>query len=653
MAKNVDYQSLSETRTAIAERYLTSKDISEKMQGISFVLDEYENIVSETSEGAYSENCVTLFFDVMREFYRSVKEINTEDLYRLGTNENLIDLILLTAYRIKVKGGEQFRSRREEGLSEGLFLERDSQYKTSPDVSALINYESRLGWLINWKKQTEGKFEPAYWGRVFDQFGFYFSVGRHEIEKNNNDDSRLLQWQAVTLFNYASGLLMNHCTDLIQNYYYKNLRDHGFFQKISHEEQDAFLSIYILNYIVAYESQYASEEVVRENKELIESKEAASAIDGFFSYLIDYDECPSFDRLEDIGIELNRHIPWPDGIAGTLTDTAEITRRFYLFIILYLAWKGLDQKIIDEKLDVAEYHGLIQMADDDNRYYVDSHEIIKKFYLLMKPRRQEVDKDVDDMLEPFYASMERRYKEHELAEATKDNIQLTDEKIKELEENTSKTITDKAVEKFTPISGAEIEHSVSSQSEYLFQFSAPTQFFEKEIINQSVINSVDNNIYNWMYEHLEKQKLIDSISVREDKDILDLLKRYDTIIGAGFWISSLRYRYGKEAAELADSKKIIDLNIGGMLLLDSSKVQLEINGIYGKIKPVQIDEVRTEKDADGTYKFTYVSGYPITFTEEELKKFLAESLKRIGFYGNLTLRTVQGENVGVFIKREY
>ena len=39
--------------------------------------------------------------------------------------------------------------------------------------------------------------------------------------------------------------------------------------------------------------------------------------------------------------------------------------------------------------------------------------------------------------------------------------------------------------------------------------------------------------------------------------------------------------------------------------------------------------------------------------EEELKKFLIESLKKMVIYGDLTLRTEQGEKVGVFIKREF
>ena len=139
----------------------------------------------------------------------------------------------------------------------------------------------------------------------------------------------------------------------------------------------------------------------------------------------------------------------------------------------------------------------------------------------------------------------------------------------------------------------------------------------------------------------------------EEKDILNLLEKYDTVIGARFWISSLRYRYGKEAAELVDTKKTIDLNIGGMFLIDSSKVELNICGIHAKVEPVQLDDVWAEKDADGTYKFTSISGYPMTFTEEELKKFLIESLKKMVIYGDLTLRTEQGEKVGVFIKREF
>lgn len=253
------------------------------------------------------------------------------------------------------------------------------------------------------------------------------------------------------------------------------------------------------------------------------------------------------------------------------------------------------------------------------------------------------------MLEPFYASMDRRYKESEIKQAEKDDHGFTDEKIQYIEENGSKTLMEKAAEKFASIHGADITHAVSANHKALLQFTAPTQFFEKEVINQSFVNSLNNSIFDWMYQHLEKEGTVESFTISDDKDLVSLLIKYDTVIGARFWLSSIKYRYGKEVAEIVDKKKIVDINIGGILLLDSSKVELEINGIHGKIDPVSIDEVRKIETDDGKYKYTSVSGYPIVFSEEELKKFLAESLKKIVFYGDLTLRTVQGGKVGVFM----
>lgn len=644
----VDITALKDFRISIIKRCLTSLNKSEQTMGLKFLKTEYENVRTQVRDGVVCNESFDLFYELSHEIYQTFKELGTEDLARIGRNEGFVMDILMVADNIKAES-----EIKGDVSSEGLFSFRNSRYQPSLDVCELINFESGLGYLIRRKREEERRFDLEYWGSILYPYSSFFAFEHVENSNMAGEISHLPQWWGQVLFNYASGLLINHCNDLIKNYYYKNRTYYG---KMSFAEQDTFLSIYLYNYVLAFANGQADDAVKQEYRDLIQSEEAAHAIRGFLDYLSDYHECPSLDRIKNIGSELNRHpLLETVGRISHVPDLTEIARSYHLFIVLYLAWQMGDPSIIDEKLPLDTYLGYIQVSDDGKSYYKDAHSMIKQFYQLVDGiNKKSIEEDIDGMLRSFYTSMRRRYKEQEISNAERDNLELTPEAIGELEETVSKILTDKTIEKFKSLHGKYVRGTNPINEEVaLPPFIAPTQFFKKAEIVKYSVNSIDSGIYVWMHNCLVKNKFLDIASAIDREQFVTLLRRYDILAGSSVRLSLLRYRYGREVAELIDSKIMIDINIDGVLLLDSSKINLQIHEIHASVRTVEMSDVEYEKVNDGNYRYTYVVGYPITFTEEEFKKFLADSMKKVVLKADLTLKTRQGEQVGVFVNNPY
>lgn len=667
MANKADFKFLNETSSEIAMRFLTSKEPSQKLLGLKFVYDTYQNIVSEYHDGVESTEYFSLFTDVVTEFTRAVDELGTTEIRRLWSNEFFIYIILSVAKNTKIVSKSRDKISKckiirkkdinQSSINEEDFLET-SPDDVSPDVTTLLNFESGLGYIISRKKQREGSIDDKYWGRIYSPFTFYFSKAGNSPENNLMNN-----WEADALFGFSSGLLCNHLTGIIQKYYYKVFGSTYRSDDFCADEQDAFLSTYLINYIYAYKNKAVPDDVQEENLNLINTNEAANAIKSLLDYFVDYDCCPKYQRIERIGDNLRKYVYFPDDVVSEIVDTYSVTRNFYLFMVLFQVWKGADEKLIDDNLDQEIFHTFIQVQvlDSENEgadkskitYVNDPHNIIEEFFKLLKPDASiDVDQSVEDMLLPFFSSMQRRYKENQLQEAKKANSEYSTANIRKIEQIASKKAFLNVSDRFAPLLNKSLENEGETcVNDDIVRFTCPTSYFEKESLTNTTIEYVNRWVFWEVYKYLNRHKLIETFDSDDDERNLSLLNKYDTILCPRYFLTKYRYKYPKQYSESLYNKNIIDLTGVDMMLLDSSLISVEINDVPAKMHTIKISETTAKKDKDGKYQYASVQGYPMTFSEDELAEYLAESLKSIDIGANITIKT-KGEKVGVLLKHK-
>ncbi|WP_044936633.1 hypothetical protein [Pseudobutyrivibrio sp. LB2011] len=616
ISKEKDTDTLNSLTENIAYYLLSHNTKLCQARGIKFLTNYYERIwrwIFHNQDSAKSINGrISLLDRLTHDYYKAMSNIDAEEL------EDFIEWDSFSDYVIRV----------------ALCIGFDSSRK-SDEISSIYSLADVLGYYLKEQYAKNNIVDKKYWeSLIADKYGYTTSTIPEELGPIYR------QSMAIRDFNVCRGYLMNSLTEFVKNGFFLN----GIRNIYTIDNEQIVLRLMLVHCFMYYLAFDETEECIdiesqKEIQDILLDKGVIKSITNFYFVLSD----SRLDLTDNLGKELlrtlDRYELFPIHSSAKTCIIDNSIKKYYLFSVLFLAFYSFSNSRIESMLNVDTYSQYLSdfKREDLKKQLMELHTIFEVDY------EKNDNRFIEDVLMNFDISMKAKYKQQVIEKAAISQRNYETNDIQKIVEDKIKKALGERFEKAFSNYSIPNDNIKNYENVRIFKCLHYTSYLE-DGLNRLFINDPLINLWNWMYQVLDKEFKIDEMKREKGLTDSEFRKKLDgqkftKFLGAGSVFACTDYEHRKKHEDYL-AKKICNFIPG-----TNTGIATTSDGLFIKVNSINVDiyspttsEIDVERNIENdSYEYKIYDSITLDFTEKEFREFIHDERKIIDIRVNVSI----------------